>query len=392
MPLLRTSRGALALALFFAAGAVARAEDTIKIGVITDHVASAKFYAEPVTRGVELGAKLINQNGGVLGKKIELIIEDDQNKPDVSAAKARKLVDDGVVAIISNTGSPATQQAQTVSLETKTLHLTPANSADTLTTQLDDPYFFQTGPLASIQLATLMAYTKSRGFKEVAIVRDNSSLSQSFADSFRKGLEKVGIKVALEEVIPQGATSAVANLQKVRAAKVDAILQAGVLGPEMLQFFRAYQQLGMTEPILGSYNLSIPAYLTMAKNLMEGVVFVDAFDADKPEAKAFTEAYVKEYHEQPPSLPAYGWDGIHLIAQAIEKAGSLDKESCAPPWRRPQTMSARLAPREHPGASATASAPASIRRAPSSASSRTISTAPWCSPGRISARVPDAVQ
>ena len=326
MPLLRTSRGALALALLLAQGAVACAQETIKIGVITDHVASAKFYAEPVTRGVELGAKLINQNGGVLGKKIELIIEDDQNKPDVSAAKARKLVDDGVVAIISNTGSPATQQAQTVSLETKTLHLTPANSADTLTTQLDDPYFFQTGPLASIQLATLMAYTKSRGFKEVAIVRDNSSLSQSFADSFRKGLEKVGIKVALEEVIPQGATSAVANLQKVRAAKVDAILQAGVLGPEMLQFFRAYQQLGMTEPILGSYNLSIPAYLTMAKDLMEGVVFVDAFDADKPEAKAFTEAYVKEYHEQPPSLPAYGWDGIHLIAQAIEKAGSLDKE------------------------------------------------------------------
>src|SRR5262245_9098991 len=306
--------------------ASASAQDTIKIGVITDRVASAKFYDEPVTRGVELGAKVLNDKGGVLGKKIQLIIEDDQNKPDVSAAKARKLVDDGVIAIVSNTGSPATQQAQTVSLETKTPHLTPANSADTLTTQLDNPYFFQTGPLASIQLATLMAYTKSRGFKTVAIVRDNSALSQSFADSFRQGLDKVGIKVALEEVIPQGATSAVANLQKVRAEKVDAILQAGVLGPEMLQFFRAYRQLGMKEPILGSYNLSIPAYLTMAKDLMEGVVFVDAFDATKPQAKAFIDAYVKEYHEQPPSLPAYGWDGIHLIAKAIEKAGSLDKE------------------------------------------------------------------
>ena len=174
-----------------------------------------------------------------------------------------------------------------------------------------------------------MAYTKSRGFKAVAIVRDNSALSQSFADSFKQGLDKVGIKVALEEVIPQGATSAVANMQKVRAEKVDAILQAGVLGPEMLQFFRAYQQLGMKEPILGSYNLSIPAYLTMAKDLMEGVVFVDAFDIEKPEAKAFTEAYVREYKEQPSSLPAYGWDGIRLIAQAIEKAGSLDKERIA---------------------------------------------------------------
>jgi branched-chain amino acid transport system substrate-binding protein len=317
---------ALIAAAMLAGGGLASAQDTIKIGVITDRVASAKFYAEPVSRGVELGAKVINEKGGILGKKVELIVEDDQNKPDVSAAKARKLVDDGVIAIISNTGSPATQQAQTVSVETKTPHLTPANSADTLTKQLDNPYFFQTGPLASIQLATLMAYTKSRGFKAVAIVRDNSALSQSFADSFKQGLDKVGIKVALEEVIPQGATSAVANLQKVRAEKVDAILQAGVLGPEMLQFFRAYRQLGMKEPILGSYNLSIPAYLTMAKDLMDDVVFVDAFDIDKPEANAFTQAYMKEYNEAPSSLPAYGWDGIFLIKQAIEKAGSLDKE------------------------------------------------------------------
>ncbi len=322
LPLSLVAFSVLALGIFGSASA----QDTIKIGVITDRVGSAKFYAEPVTRGVELGTKIINDKGGVLGKKIQLIIEDDQNKPDVSAAKARKLVDDGVIAIISNTGSPATQQAQTVSLETKTPHLTPANSADTLTTQLDNPYFFQTGPIASIQLATLMAYTKSRGIKTAAIVRDNSALSQSFADSFRQGLEKAGVKVALEEVIPQGATSAVANLQKVRAEKVDAILQAGVLGPEMLQFFRAYQQLGMKEPILGSYNLSIPAYLTMAKDLMDGVVFVDAFDIDKPQAKAFTEIYTKEYNEAPSSLPAYGWDGIHLIAKAIENAGSLDKE------------------------------------------------------------------
>ena len=202
--MLRISYWPLAVAALLGACSFASAQDTIKIGVITDRVASAKFYAEPVTRGVELGAKVLNDNGGVLGKKLQLIIEDDQNKPDVSAAKARKLVDDGVSAIISNTGSTTTQQAETVSLETKTLHLTPANSADTLTTQLDNPYFFQTGPLASIQLATLMAYTKSRGFKSVAIVRDNSALSQSFADSFKRGLDKIGIKVAIEEVIPQG--------------------------------------------------------------------------------------------------------------------------------------------------------------------------------------------
>ena len=303
------------------------AQETIKIGVITDHVGGSKFYAEPVTRGIEYGARKINEAGGVLGRKIELIIEDDQNKPDVSAAKARKLVDDGVVIFLSTTGSPATQQAQTVSLETKTPQLAPANGGDQMTTVLDNPYFFQTGPLASVQLATLMAYTKTKGFKQIAIVRDNTALAQGFSDSFRAGLEKAGIAVALEEVIPLGATSAVANLQKVRGAKVDAIFQAGISGPEMLQFFRGYAQLGMKEPIYGSYNLSIPAYLTMARDLMEGVIFADAFDPDRAEVKDFLAQFAKENTGGPAgSLEAYGWDGIHLVAEALRRAGAPDRE------------------------------------------------------------------
>ena len=319
----RLSLAAFAIALTMPAFA----QDTIKIGVITDHVGGSKFYAEPVTRGIEYGARKINESGGVLGRKLELIIEDDKNKPDVSAAKARKLVDDGVVIFLSTTGSPSTQQAQTVSLETKTPQLAPANGADQMTTALDNPYFFQTGPLASVQLATLMAYTRKKGFKEVAIVRDNTALSQGFADSFRGGLEKAGIKVALEEVIPQGSTSAVANLQKVRGAKVDAIFQAGISGPEMLQFFRAYAQLGMKEPIYGSYNLSIPAYLTMAKDLMEGVIFADAFDPDRPDVKTFLTDFAKENSGGPAgSLEAYGWDGIHLVAEALRRAGAPDRE------------------------------------------------------------------
>jgi branched-chain amino acid transport system substrate-binding protein len=125
-------------ALLILAGSAA-AQDTIKIGVITDHSGPSKFYAELATQGVQLAAKEINAKGGVLGKKIELLIEDDQGKPDVSATRA-------------------TQQAETVSLETKTPQLAPANGGDTLTTQLDDPWFFQTGPLASDQLLTLLAY------------------------------------------------------------------------------------------------------------------------------------------------------------------------------------------------------------------------------------------
>ena len=158
--------------------------------------------------------KLIN--GWAPGKKIELIIEDDQKNwyRCRQGAQARRRWRCGNHLQHRVSGDPT---AQTVSLETKTLS-DASQQAETLTTQLDDPDFFQTCPLASIQLATLMAYTKSRGFKEVAIVRDNSSLSQSFADCFARTREGRGkFKVALEGVIPQGAMSAVAKIDRKRA-------------------------------------------------------------------------------------------------------------------------------------------------------------------------------
>ncbi len=305
-------------------GAVAAAQDTIKIGVITDKTGNARFYAEPVLQGIMLATKQANANGGVLGKKIELLIEDDSNKPDVSASKAQKLIDAGVVAIISNSSSTSAQQAQNTTIKSLTPHATH-NGSDTLTRKLDHKCFFQIGPLGSIQIRTLMAYARSKNYKRVAVVTDNSALGQIIAKFFKIGLEKSGAKVVVDEVIPAGSKSAVPQMQKVRAEKPQAIFQAGVLSREMVLFFRAYHQLGMKQPILGSFNLSIPSYLRTAKGLMEGVAFIDAFDPAKPEAQAFITAYKKEYGKAPYSLPAYGWDDMNFVLQAIKRAGSTDK-------------------------------------------------------------------
>src|SRR6266850_3668138 len=159
----------------------AQAQDTIKIGVITDRVGVSKPYSEPSTEGLVFGANEINRKGGILGKKIELMIEDDQSRPDISAALARKLIDEGVVFILSMSLTPATQQQQTVTMEAKTPQMTPMNSADYLTTQLDNPYFWQTGPLGSVQIATLLAHTKTKNFKRIALITDNSDLGQLIA-------------------------------------------------------------------------------------------------------------------------------------------------------------------------------------------------------------------
>ena len=312
-----------ALALF-ALGAAA--QETIKVGVITDKVGPAKPYAEPATEGIAFGANEINRKGGVLGKKIELLIEDDQGRPDISAAMARKLVDAGAVFILSVSLTPATQQQQTVTSETKTPQMTPMNSGDTLTTQLNNPYFWQTGPLGSIQIATLLSHARAKNLKRVALISDNSDLGQLLAKFFRAGLEKSGIQVAAEEIVPRGATTAEPQMQKIRAANPDAMFMAGVLTPENVLILRAYRQFGLKFPIHSSYNLSVPQYMSVAKGLLNGITFVDAYDPEKPQVKQFEAAYRKATGKDPFNIHGYGYDGIMLVADAVRRAGSTDKE------------------------------------------------------------------
>ncbi len=318
-------RNLLAVALLLYAG-IGFSQPTIKIGVITDRVGVSKPYSEPATEGVVFGADELNRRGGILGRKVELLIEDDQSRPDISAALARKLVDQGAVFILSVSLSPATQQQQTVTMEAKTPQMTPMNSADYLTTQLANPYFWQTGPLGSVQIATLLAHAKSKNFKRVALITDNSDLGQAIAKAFKGTLEKAGIQIVAEEVVPRGATTATPQMQKLRAANPEAMFLAGVLTAENVLIFRAYKELGVKFPIHSSYNLSVPIYETVAKGLIDGITFVDAYDPEKPEVKAFEAAYRKGTGKASQNLHGYGYDGIMLIADAIRRAGSTDKE------------------------------------------------------------------
>ena len=318
-------RKLLACAFLLSAGA-ALAQEPIKIGVITDRVGVSKPYSEPATEGIIFGAAEINRKGGLLGRKIELLIEDDQSRPDISAALARKLVDQGAVFILSMSLTAATQQQQTVTMEAKTPQMTPMNSGDTLTTQLQNPYFWQTGPLGSIQIATLLAHAKSKHLKSVALITDNSDLGQLLGRFFKAGLEKSGIQVVAEEVVARGATTATPQMQKIRGANPDAMFMAGVLTSENVLIFKAYRELGLKFPIHSSYNLSVPVYMTVAKGLIDGVTFVDAYDPEKPEVKAFEAEYRKVTGKDSFNLHGYGYDGINMVAEAIRQAGSTDKE------------------------------------------------------------------
>jgi branched-chain amino acid transport system substrate-binding protein len=314
---------AAALLAFFGP---ALAQDTVKIGMIVDRIGFAKAWSEPISQGAVYAVKELNAKGGILGKKVELLTEDDQSKPDLSATAARKLEADGAAFILSLTHTPAAIQAQTVTVETRTPHLAPSLTVDTLTTQISNPNFWQTGPLASTQIATLLSYARHKSYKRVALVSDNSAISQATANAFKSEFDKNGIEVVSEEMLPAGSTSAEAQMQKVRAAKPDAIFLATLLTSENLLVLKSYRQHGMKTPLIGNYNLAVPVYMTVGKGLLDGVTFVDAWDPAKPQVRQFIAGYTKEMGTEPHNMMGYGYDGVMLAADAIRRAGSTDKE------------------------------------------------------------------
>jgi len=317
------------LLLLLASGVMAFAahgQEPVRIGIITDRVGFAKPWSEPILQGAIYAARELNAKGGVLGRKVELLIEDDQAKPDVSATAARKLEDAGAAFILSTTHTPAALQVQQVTRETRTPHLAPSLTVDTLTTQIDNPNFWQTGPLASTQIATLLSYARHKSYRRAALLSDNSAISQATARAFKAELAKNGIEVVSEEVLPAGSTSAEAQMQKVRAAKPDAIFLATLLTSENLLVLKAYRQYGMKTPILGNYNLAVPVYMTVAKGLLDGVVFVDAWDPAKREVKEFIAGYARLMGHEPYNMMGYGYDGIMLAADAVRRAGGTDKQ------------------------------------------------------------------
>ncbi len=323
---MRTTFRALCATALLALAGGAFAQDTVKIGLIVDRIGFAKAWSEPITQGAIYAAKELNAKGGVLGRKVELLIEDDQSKPDLSATAARKLSEAGADFILSLTHTVAALQAQTVTVETKTPHLAPSLTVDTLTTQINNPNFWQTGPLASTQIATLLSYARHKSYKRVALVSDNSAISQATAKAFKDEFAKTGIEIVSEEVLPSGSVSADAQMQKVRAAKPDAIFLATLLTPENLLVLKAYRQSGMKTPLVGNYNLAVPVYMTVAKGLLDGITFVDAWDPAKPQVKQFVAGFTKEMGYEPHNMMGYGYDGVMLAADAIRRAGSTDKE------------------------------------------------------------------
>lgn len=236
--------------------------------------------------GAIFAVKELNAKGGILGRQIELLVEDDQGRPDISATAARKLVDPGAAFILSVSLTPATPAAGAVGdLEESRRRTSPCPTAATRSPpRSTTPISGRPARWARPRSPRCCCPTPARRTRRrwPALVTENSDLGQLTNRFFKAGIEKAGMGGG-------GRGGGAARLHHrraadaVRAAAPDAIFLTGVLARERPHPAR-HCQLGLKAPLLGNYTTSqAPQTAVVAKGLLDGVVFVDAFDPAKPE-------------------------------------------------------------------------------------------------------------
>jgi len=312
-------------ALAFGAS-VASAQETIKIGAVYASTGNAAYFSRQVVQGVRVAIDEVNSAGGLLGgRKIELLLEDDEGRPDVSATKFRKLIDGGAVALLSLSGAASSLQNHRVAQEGKTPSLS-VNIADPLF-QLQNPYLFLTSMPAQVQVDAIIAYLRKNKMSKVALVTDTGAVGASVGRSIREGLTKGGVNIVTEQTLERGATDFIPQWQRIRDAGAEIVVDAAQSPAEQILFRRTYKRLGLTLPTLGTTGWGFPVFAQQLGDQVDGIIYVDMLDVEKPEFLAYKDAYAKHHKDEPDLTNASGYDTMGVLIDAIKRAGKADREA-----------------------------------------------------------------
>jgi branched-chain amino acid transport system substrate-binding protein len=306
------------------------AADTIKIGLMAPLTGSWASEGQEMKRNVELLAAEQNARGGLLGKQIEVVIEDDGGDPRTASLAAQRLSTKGVVAVIGTYGSAVTEASQTILDEAGLIQVANGSTAVRLT-EKGLKNFFRTCPRDDEQgRVGAMVIEKSKA-KKIALLHDSSAYSKGLADEIHAILKAKKANVVFFDALTPKEQDYSAILTKLKAAGPDVVFFTGYY-PEAGLLLKQKRQMGWNVPFIGGDAINNEDLVKIAgKEAAEGFQFLSPpvpKDLDTAEAKAYVASYQKKYGEAPNSI--YGvlaGDGFRVVARAIEatKATSADK-------------------------------------------------------------------
>jgi branched-chain amino acid transport system substrate-binding protein len=309
-------------------GDAGAAGDTIRIGEFASLTGKEATFGTSSHRGTLLAIKEINAAGGVLGKPLELVYEDNRSMQGESATIAKKLITrDRVVALLGEVASGRSLEVAPIAQQYKVPMISPSSTNPQVTRTSE--YVFRvcfTDPFQGRLLANFAR--NSLKAQKVAILSDVSqAYSVGLAQYFREPWLAGGGTIVADEKYTGGEKDFRAQLTTIKAANPDAILVPGYYTDVGLIVAQA-RQLGINVPLFGGDGWEAPELIQIAgAQALEGTYYSTHFSPEStdPRVQQFVEAYKAEYGGQvPDAMAALGYDSVQVLADAIRRAGTTE--------------------------------------------------------------------
>ena len=317
----------LALATVMAA-APALADGTYKIGINVPLTGFAAADGKSALTGAELAVEQINAAGGVNGKMLELIVEDDQANPKQSVPAVIKMIEsDGVVLGISGSYSGATRAAAGIYQDAGVPYIAAFAIHPDITRAGD--YVFRTSFVGIVQgRAGAKLVGEDLGKKNVVIITLNNDFGKSLAEGFKEKAAAYGITIVNEYNYGIKDRQFGSIVAKVKADNPDAIYASGYFftaGPLVKQLRAG----GVSATIIGQEGYDSQKFIDIAGKAAEGVIITTSLDrdSDAPETKSFIEAFEKKAGFKVDMVAASGHTAVKVAAAALAKAGDGDSKA-----------------------------------------------------------------
>ncbi len=317
------------VAAFICATGTAMAADTIKLGVAGPHSGDLASYGIPTIKAAELVVKEINAKGGVLGKQVELLVEDDVCKPEVATNTATKLVSEGAHVVLGHICSGATKAALGIYKDSKIPVMSPSATNPALTQSGDYPNFFRTiaSDDAQARLEVDFALDVLK-LKKIAVLHDKGDYGKGLAEFAKAFLEAdPRAEVVFYEGITPGAVDYSAVVQKIKQSNAEAVIFGGY-HPEASKIITQMRKKRMDTIFISDDGVKDDTFIKVAQKYAEGVYATGPMDvSSNPMAIAANEAHQKAYGSDPGAFYLNAYAAAIALLNAIEQAGGTDYDA-----------------------------------------------------------------
>ncbi len=324
----------------------AQARGPVKIGAFGPMSGNAAAQGQSIREAVEIVVNLKNSAGGILGRQIEVVIGDDAGKPEEAAVVARRFASrDQVVLAIGSVSSPASLAAAQVFREEELPQIVVSGTAQRITTQGNEWVFRSAVPDRKL-VGDMVDFINEKmpKLKRFGFLFVNDDFGKGGFDAFVEASKKYGMSVSAEERYSRGDLDFTGQLTRIRASNPDALVEWSRYTEGAL-IHRQIKQAGWDVPRFGSDGIAAPAFLDLAKDAANGVIypthFSPATSSNLPAAQDFIALVRKTYNKPPDYVHAQAFDAANIAIAAIERAKSGDRTAVRNALRQTDHRSVR---------------------------------------------------